>query len=280
MRLLRTSLLLLAAALPLAAQDPAGDQPEGPQVVASSDLDVVLSLYKVAHGGAERYDDLRTIAFDYTPSIFDPEGEELRAPVQRISVLFRPDLDEQEQRTVRLEQEVELGEGLGTVKTVSIVTGNDIRVWTEAEDGSWSRSELAELERAAGFHATVLLTNLDLLYWTDSKEIRCRFGGVLRRDGRDYAAVEAEFKPERSVPEPARLYFSGVSSLIERIDAFDPKLRMRIGTVHVEGYEDHGGIKFPGLFRQVDRKGKPIGNWYLDEVSLNGEFEEAFWQKP
>lgn len=277
-------LLLLLAALPLTAiaQDPPEDKGgdgSGPEVAASSELEVVLGLYKIAHGGKERFDGLRTMAFDYTPSVYDEEGNELMGVKRRVSILFRPDLDEQEQRTVRIEKDVVI-EGEDPAKTVAIVTGSGAKVWVEGADGELIRSEAQRFQNTASFHASALLNQLDLVYWLDGRDVRCRFGGVLKRDGKDYATIEAEFAPGRQVPEPTRLYISGTSSLIERVDVFDPKFHMRTSTAYLEEYADHGGIKFPGRVRQVDRRGRPVGNWYLEGVELNGEFEPEFWAKP
>ncbi|MDF1800211.1 MAG: hypothetical protein P1V81_13610 [Planctomycetota bacterium] len=277
-------LLPLFALVPLtAAQDGAGEKPQA-EIVVSNDWEMILKIYKLSQGGEDRFEAVRTLSFDYTPSLFAQDGEEVKSVSQHVDILFRPDLDEQEQRTVRLETELmvkdeETGEDVPT-KVVSIVTGDQAKVWVEAADGTMTRSSAIELESTAAFHATALLSHLDLILWPDSPDIRCSFGGVLKRDGKQYATVEAEFKPGRKVPEPARLYFNGATSLIDRIDVFDPKLHMRMGTVHVEGYADHGGVKVPSLFRQLNRKGEPIGNWYLEDMSLNGEFEREYWAKP
>ena len=181
---------------------------------------------------------------------------------------------------VRMEGSYALSDGSEPARVVGLVTGSDVQVWYEGADGELVSTDAQRIKNTVAFHATALLNQLDLVYWTDSKDIRCRFGGVLKRDGKDFATLEAEYSPSRSVPEPARLYFSGVTSLIERVDAFDPKLHMRIGTVYLEGYKDHDGIKFPSLLRQVDRRMRPIGNWYLSDVVLDGEYEADHWSKP
>lgn len=279
--LLLSSLFLLPAAPVLYAQD-AGGQGDGVQIVASSDWDRVLALYKHSQGGAERFDGLRTISFDFTPAIVNEEGEEVKASMRHMTVLMRPDADEQEVRTVRIESEIAVpGSAEGeTIKTVSLVTSQSVLVWAQGEDGEYTPVEARELKAAAVFDAKSIWAQLDLILYPDHPDLRCTFSGVMTRDSKRYAAVEAEFRPGRQVPEPARLYFSAVSSLVERIDVFDPKTHLRTGTTYLEEYKDHDGVKVPHYFRFIDRRARPLGSWRLDDLKLNPTLPDKAFTKP
>lgn len=277
------SALLLASAVPAALAQDGVDKRDDVKIQTSSDWERVLALYKHSQGGAERFDGLRTLSFDFTPSIVNEDGEEVASATRHVTYLIRPNEDDQEVRAMRIENEVPVPAEDGTeskIKTVSIVTSEWVKVWREASDGSYTEVEARELQAAAVFDAKGLWAQLDLILFPDTRDLRCTFSGVLTRDSKRYAAVEAEFRPGRQVPEPARLYFSAVSSLIERIDVFDPKTHLRTATTYLEEYKDHDGIKVPELLRLVDRRGRPLGAWRFANVKLNPDLSESVFEKP
>jgi len=279
--LLFSALLLTSTAPATFAQDSGGKR-DDVKVMTSSDWERVMALYKHSQGGAERFDGLKTLSFDFTPVIINEEGEEMPSATRHITYLMRPNADDQEVRSMRIETEVPIqGEsGEEKIKTVSFVTALSVKVFTEDATGAYSEVEARELQAAAVFDAKGLWAQLDLILYPDSRDLRCTFSGVLTRDSKRYAAVEAEFRPGREVPEPARLYFSAVSSLVERIDVFDPKTHLRTGTTYLEQYKDHDGIKFPEQFRFVDRRGKALAFWRFANVKMNPVLPETQFQKP
>lgn len=274
--------LIVSTGVLVQAQD--GQKPrKDVDIVASSDLTRLVMIHKQAQGGAERYDGVRTISFDYTPSRIDEKGEEVFANTRHIIVSVRVNDDDQELRTVRIESEIEVpGESEGTkVKIVSLVKADgSVQVWNEAVDGTYNVVETKELKRNAHFDAQSVFAQLDLLMVLDSKDLRCSFTGIFTRDSKRYAAVEAEFRPGRAVPEPSRLYFSSKTSLIERIDVFNAKTHLRQSSSYVENYKDHDGFKFPEKLRFVNRKGEPLGGWRMENVKLNPTLAENCFSKP
>lgn len=279
--LLFSSLILLPVATVSLAQDTGGKR-EDVQIVTSSDWDRVLALYKHSQGGAERFDGVRVVAFDFTPAIVNEEGVEEEAGTRHVVVLIRPDANEQEVRTMRIESEIPVPGGAEgeTAKIVSLVTAQTVLVWSETAEGDYVPVDARELKAAAVFDAKGIWAQLDLLLYPDNQDLRCTFSGVMTRDAKRYAAVEAEFRPGRQVLEPARLYFSAVSSLVERIDVFDPKTHLRTATTYLEEYTDHDGVKVPHYLRFVDRRARPLGSWRLSNIELNPKLTEQVFTKP
>jgi hypothetical protein len=275
------SLLLASTAIAAPLQDKSGKR-DDVKVMASSDWDRVIALYKHAQGGAERFDGLRSLSFDFTPALFDEEGNEVPMATRHISYLIRPNTDEQERRVMRSESEITVpGSGSDEkTKIISIVTASSVEVWTEDGEGGFVPVEAKELQALAVFDAKGLWAQLDLILYPDIADLRCSVTGVMTRDSKRYMGVEAEFRPGRQVPEPTRLYFSAVSSLIERIDVFDPKTHLRTATTYLEGYKDHDGIKFPGYLSMIDRRSNKLGTWRFDNVKMNPELPEGYFVKP
>ena len=278
--LILLSALLFATAVPAAVAQGQGGKKGDVEIVATSDWDRVVALYKHSQGGAERFDGLRTLSFDFTPAIYNEAGEEVPMTTRHITYLMRPDADEQEIRAMRIETEIAMPGEDEAAKIVSIVTPESVTVWTEDGQGGYTEVEARELQAAAVFDAQGLWAQLDLLLYPDTRDLRCTVSGPMTRNSKRYMAVEAEFRPGRKVPEPARLYFSAVSSLIERVDVFDPKTRLRTATTYLEDYKDHDGIKFPHYLRFVDRAGKPLGSWRFADVEMNPKLPADNFKKP
>lgn len=273
----------LALSGPMASGQTGQSDRKDVDIVASSDLKLLFSIHKQSQGGAERYDGIRTITFDYTPSKFDEKGKEIMASTRRISMTVRVNADNQELRCVRIDSKIEVpGEAAGSmVNIVSLVTEDGaVKVWSQAEDGSYIPVEAKELKMNAQFDALSMFSQLDLFLFLDTPDIRCTFTGALTRDSKRYVAIETSFRPGRGVAEPSRLYFDSKSSLIERIDVFHPDSNMRLSTTLVEDYTDHKGFKFPGRLRTLNRKGTPVGGWRMENVELNPKLSETHFAKP
>lgn len=287
MRCLGFLLFLLFAAPFASAQTPAGGGDKPAEIVVKSDWDRILGLYQQVHGGPERLAEMKLISFDFVPSIFDSEGKEVKSDAQKVEIRFfnTPSIDQGEAgpskpipRAVRVESQVLVDEK--KVKTISIVKPGSARVWIENEEGAFEETNIRELRLSAANDANALLSHLDLILMPDSEELLFRFVGLRKRDGANYAAVEAEFIPTRGVFQLYRNYHSSTTSLIERMDIYDPVTKKRIGCTRISGYEDHGGIKFPRVFKSYDRNEKPVGTWTLSEVQVNPELTSARFEAP
>jgi hypothetical protein len=181
---------------------------------------------------------------------------------------------------IETEMPVGTGEDARTVKLISLVTETSLEVFTEAEDGSYTKRESMEIKRAAALDAKVLWGQLDLLLYLDSRDLRCTYTGVMTRDKEKFVTAEAAFRPGRELAEPRRLYFDTTTALIERIDVFDAKSNMRLGTTMVGDYKDHEGIKFPELIEFTDRAGEVLGGWRFSAVKVNPEVADDTFLKP
>jgi hypothetical protein len=282
----------MAVAAPSApAQTPVGPDETPVEIVVTSDWDRILRLYQQVHGGPERLAELQYISFDFTPSVFDKEGKETVFPKKKVEIRFRNQLpyDTGEDgmtelllRSVRVESEMDISDGKGEdkIKMITIVTPKSSKVWLANSSGGYDQNNAKELRLDASYDANAILAHLDMILMPESEELLFRYVGVRQRDGVKYAAVEAEFTPERGIRQLYRNYFSPVTSLIERMDIYDPETKRRMGFTRVTDYEDHGGIKFPRKFKTFDKKEKPIGTWTFSNVKVNPTFDPAHFEKP
>jgi|FLOH01.1.fsa_nt_gi hypothetical protein len=227
------------------------------------------------------------MSFDFTTSTFDGEGKELVADPQKVEIRFHnsASIDQGEAgpskpvpRAVRVESQVDLGGE--KVALISVVTPGSVHVWVENAEGGFDETNARELRTNAANDANALLAHLDLILMPDSEELLFRFVGVRQRDDVKYAAVEAEFIPMRGVQQLYRNYFSPVTSLIERMDIYDPKSKRRVGCTRIGDYEDHGGIKFPRSFKSYDKNENPVGSWVLSSVKVNPELPATRFSAP
>jgi hypothetical protein len=276
-----TLLLAALASTPFAQDNPGQDS--GLEIKTSTDMDQLFEIYKAAHGGAERFDGVNYLEFDFTPWFLDEQGERIALPTRHIQTRFRDNANEQLQRSMRIETAFELPGENDTVRkisVISVVTETDINIWRKEADGEFIKSESRELKLSAVQDAKVLFAQLDMLLYLDSRDLRCTYGGVLTRDKVSYATAEAAFRPEREVMEPVRLYFDLKTALIKRIDVFDPKTKMRVGSTLVDDYKDHEGLKFPESISFVDRSMESLAGWDFRDVKVNPELSPETFLKP
>ena len=275
-------ILLPLFGLVAAAQTPADDGQAPASTTVATGWERILPLYEAAHGGADRLDNLKFLSCDFAPSTFDKEGVETKLSVKKIEMRYHhiapKDLGEMGvskhlPRAVRIESEVDISETdkPDMVKMVSIVTPLGVKVWTENAEGGFDEVDLQQYLNFASLDASALLAHLDLILMPRSMDLRFKYSGVKTRDGVKYAAVDAEFAPSRSVPLLYRNYYSPETTLIERLDVFDPATKQRIGCTRIGDYEDHDGLKFPRSFKSVDRDEKPVGTWSFSNVKINPE---------
>lgn len=284
MRILLPTLLLAAFATSPFAQDPPKDEGPGFEIVTTSDWDQLLEIYKAAHGGAERYDGVDYLSFDWTVFYVDPEtGEEVPSNTRKVQMRFRDNPDQEQVRSLRIDETVQVvldGE-TRDVELVTLLTELEMEVYRKTGEDSYQElTNSRDLLTSQAVDSKALFAQLDLLLFLDSRDLRAQYRGMMKRDGEQYIAVEAGFRPGREVPEPARLYFDTSTALIERIDIFDPKTKRRTGTTRLEGYKDHDGIKFPERFVAFDREQEKIGGWQITEFEINPETPEEVFLKP
>lgn len=280
MRFLLPTLLLAAFATSPFAQDPDG-QGGGVEIQTTTDWDQLLAIYKATQGGAERFDGVNYLAFDYEPYLLDEEGERVAQGSWHVETRFRDNADEQLQRVMRIETEVEVaGEEGRTIRTVGIVREDGMEVYREATDGSYEQLSSREILQKHADIAKALWAQLDQILYLDSRDLRCRYTGIMTRNKEKYVTVESGFRPAREVPEPSRLYFDTTTALIERIDVFDPATNTRIGSKLLEGYQDYDGIKFPSEIRFVNRDMEELGGWVFTTFKVNPELEKETFLKP
>jgi len=280
----RPLLALAALALPLGAafagparvaQDPppqSGDDAESPRLIAVRDADRLIALYEDAHGGHEALQDVEILEFSVKPSSFDADGKEIVDPQPlHVEMLLRGN-----PRMVRLE-EVDDGKQL-----VRLADGTgEGRVWVDGEEvvdeESLVRQTLVDRSRA---EASQFLALLDLLYRPTSPDLRMKFEGIKRRhrDGEliEYVATWMEFAPHRHVYSPFRVFYNPSTRLVDRIDTFDMKTLLRVGSMELRDYVDLGGIKFPTrvVFRDVVHE-RPIKAWTLETPQVNPPIDRA-----
>lgn len=246
-------------------------------------MDQLLEIYKAAHGGAERFDGVNYLEFDFTPWVLDEKGERIALPTRNVQTRFRDNADEQLQRSMRIETDFELpgdNDAVRKVQVVSIVTETAINIWRKEGEGEYIKSESRELMLSAVQDAKVLFAQLDMLLYLDSRDLRCTYGGLMTRDKVSYVTAEAAFRPAREVQEPVRLYFDLKTALIKRIDVFDPQTKMRVGSTLVEDYKDHEGLKFPESISFVSRSMETLGGWDFASVKVNPELSRETFLKP
>lgn len=248
------------AAAPL--QDRGQDDGSGRELVAKTELDLLLAYYAKAQGGAATLEGIKNFTFDLTPVVL-VDGEEVEQPKMRVEVDFAGST-----RMVRLEEEVE---GKSIVKLSDGLSGG--RVWVDGQE-----REIPEMSDQALTDARILLVYLDLLYRPDSPELARRFNGIRKRDGVDYRAMHLEFHESRQIAENFRNYYHPETALVERIDVYDGVTLMRTRTVLVEGYENLGGIKFPTRLVFEDRDGKPQARWRLESAAINADLDPTRFQ--
>ncbi|MDG1500716.1 MAG: hypothetical protein P8N31_09880 [Planctomycetota bacterium] len=284
-------LLLPLLGLVSAAQTPAGDGQNPANTTVATGWQRILPLYEAAHGGADRLDNLSFLSCDFTPSIFDKDGVETKLSVKKIEMRYHhiPPQDLGDMgvskhlpRAVRIESEIDISETETPemVQMVSIVTPIAVKVWTENTEGGFDEVDSKQYLNFASLDASALLAHFDLILMPRSMDLRFKYSGVKTRDGVKYAAVDAEFAPSRSVPLLYRNYHSPETTLIERLDVFDPATKQRIGCTRISDYEDHDGLKFPRSFTSVDRDEKPVGSWSFTNVKINPELSPERFLKP
>jgi hypothetical protein len=250
-----------------------------------------LPIYEAAHGGADRLENLTYWSCDFAPTAFDDEGVETALSVKKIEMRYHhiPPQDLGDMgvskhlpRAVRIESEIDISETEtpDMVKMVSIVTPLSVKVWLENAKGGFDEVDVIQYLNFATLDASALLAHFDLILMPRSSDLRFRYAGVKTRDGVKYAAVDAEFAPGRSVPLLYRNYHSPETTLIERVDVFDPTTKQRLGCTRISDYEDHDGLKFPRSFLSVDRDEKPVGSWTLSNVKINPELTADRFLKP
>ena len=284
-------LLLPIFGLIAAAQTPADGGQQAPSIGVSTGWDRILPIYEAAHGGADRLENLTYLSCDFTPTTFDAEGVETKLSVKKIEMRYHhippQDLGDMGvskhlSRAVRVESEVDISETETPemVKMVSIVTPQSVKVWTENATGGFDQVDLQQYLNFATLDASALLAHFDLILMPRSSDLRFQYSGVKTRDGVKYAAVDAEFAPSRSIPLLYRNYHSPDTSLIGRVDVFDPTTKRRLGCTRISDYEDHDGLKFPRSFKSVDRDEKPVGTWTFSNVKINPELAADRFLKP
>ena len=284
MRILLPTLLLAAFATSPFAQDPVEDQQPEFELATSSDWDQLLEIYKAAHGGAERYDGVDYLSFDWTVFNVDPEtGEEVPSNTRKVQMRFRDDPDRELVRALRIDETVQVlldGESRD-VELVTLLTETELTVHRKLGEGEYQElTNSQDLLKSQEVDGKALFAQLDLLLFLDSRDLRGQYRGMMKRDGEQYIAVEASFRPGRAVPEPSRLYFDTSTALIERVDIFDPKTKRRTGTTRLEGYKDHDGVKFPERFVAFDREMEKLGGWQVANFEINAETPEEVFLKP
>ena len=67
-----TLLLAALASTPFAQDNPGQDS--GLEIKTSTDMDQLFEIYKAAHCGAERFDGVNYLEFDFTPWFLDEQG--------------------------------------------------------------------------------------------------------------------------------------------------------------------------------------------------------------
>jgi hypothetical protein len=290
MRCLGLFFALFTAVSTAAAQTP--DQPSVPgQIYVASDWDRILQIYQMVHGGSERMHEMKLFSFDFAPSSFNEEGVETVFDKRKVTIRFfnvvpvpQGEIGPSEPipRSVRIDSTIDLSEdGSGKKsKLISMVTPGSVHVWVENATGGFDETRAKELQVSAAKDANAILAHLDMILMPDSEELLFRYVGIRKRDGVDYAAVEAEFSPVRGVPQIYRNYLSPVTSLIERMDVYDPETKRRVGFTRISDYEDHGGIKFPRQFKSYNRDEKPVGTWTFTNVVMDPEVPETHFVKP
>lgn len=281
----RSLFALAALALPVGAafagparvaQDPpppTGDDAQSPRLIAVRDADRLIALYEDAHGGREALQDLEIVEFSVKPSSFDADGKEIVDPQPlHVEVLLRGN-----PRMVRLE---EVDNGKQLVRLDDGGTG-EARVWVDGEEivdeENLVRQTLVDRSRA---EASQFLALLDLLYRPTSPDLKMKFEGIKRRhrDGEliEYVATWMEFAPHRHVYSPFRVFYNPSTRLVDRIDTFDMKTFMRVGSMELRDYVDLGGIKFPTrvVFRDVVHE-RPVKAWTLETPQVNPPIDRA-----
>ena len=284
MRILLPTVLLAAFATSPFAQDPAESEEPGFEIAASSDWDQLIGIYKAAHGGAERYDGVDYVSFDWTVFHVDPEtGEDVPSNTRRVQMRFRDIPDQELVRSLRIDEtvQVRLDNELRDVVLVTLLTEESLKVFRKTGGDQYQElTNSKDLRLSQSVDSKALFAQLDLLLHLDSRDLRGQYRGLMKRNDKEYIAVETSFRPGREVPEPSRLYFDTSTALIERIDIFDPKTKRRTGTTLVEGYKDHDGIKFPERFVAHDREMKRLGGWQIANFEVNPETPQEVFLKP
>lgn len=284
------STLALLAALPFVApgaplgppaapvQDPApapegGDEDELPDVLVITDKDRLLSLYFGRHGGRDAIAGLERLSFDLSFRQFDPEtGEE--SPLEGVGPLHGDFDYGRRAKRMRLQSSTTVEQAEVPVVQLSDCIGQ-AQVFV---DGEAVQEEEALLE--ALFVSKQVSSFLDLLYRPDQRGVLMRVEGVRRREGTEYLAAHIEFEPARQVYAAFRAFYSPETSLVERVDRFDPKTYRYVSTILLEDYIELGTLRFPTRWVFLGQNGQPERAWVLNNVTLNPEFPEGHFQAP